>query len=1619
MREQPASSHGSFTSVSGESSTSGIFAGLQSRFISSVLLACGVPAISPKMDRVLLPILEILSFVLFVVFSFSGCGIGVLELPVDIIVVIVHPMEFVGDIATFSVVFLFAFVYIMAGVFLLLYIFLSDTISSDSFVVRMLVIHCRLTRTVLLLPLTSIMAEVLAADFFEEKTLEMHHIAGTTVLDFPMFIYLVFGVFGIVSVFLLSTVDALFLLDKFRSDDTTQISTGAPDGRFTFTFVVIRIAVTFAESLIPHSFKYAVFCVFHTLTIPYGILHTRFTPYNAKWVSYVTTILISISVGGGTASMFLVSTESYWSLFALISVPVFVVVSLILVSIRYYLLRKDAVSDSTRSDVGSIGRMLFVISGPFDIAVMFTTLGADKRMPKILSVLGNTSVTKSKELCHMMMGVALGDSGICASILSHVKSIRRKGWMHNEVALGFYRDKIIQLRSMGRNDGNTTIADVRVQRQLSTLRKKEEKLRQLNQYVIGTVISGMEEDGNAVYQAFQQAMSEISEHRTYCERHYALLMESYTTRNVLLRYAAFAATFMNDDELAQRCRKEANSIQRIKPSNMGYGSADGLDTASATSSTMSLGELGSDDDDAYNDDDAEIALPVSAGAMHGGEEDEDVMGSVGTALTNITGTVGSQRSSSRTLRNKMRVLRVWPAMCLQMGLYAFVVALVGVFVACFTLMLIMNGQFEKTSHNIDYLSEVRIEAVAAAHFLRKLQISSYDETDTPFEDERNTASFRERARHACDSLLEHAAVVYDNVPGIAGSWQSDLDLFEHRTDTNGTCWQEYTYQMEEYTLLDGLMTYGEKCLAVLEMNDTQYNDRVVGQRLEEDYAFLFVTLNEPPLYHGLEDVLREFMEEQDRYSDTMKFVFLGLPFSLLLFIPFFLVGYCWYAVTYAASFKGFELARKDHLTKLFRRFDGKLENLGNSRVQLPRFSTAQTFLTLVIVMILVSVAALSSYSLMGNIASTSFNTRNDEYDATCQMQVETRRLHLWAVELLYRDDTFFDVEEIEDGLEEDMHNLQHTFEALRFGEADTHLRGNDHVDYAHEFYYDAPCPSADRNASLEMHEYLRCQTLSRRVFMALESCDHLLKFVHELHAEIDAMGSSNRSVADLRASLHYRYIIELDNDEDDKGALQDMLVLLGEEIQVHFDDLVKLLNNVNILMLLVAMPVILVMTLLLLLSSSSKLSVDVRQTKELLVLLPHDVLMERTMYDYLRGRERLGILQKRRRSSDAKQIVDIFARAEYAIVWFDSAMAVMTYNDQAEDVLNLRVSSARSLIEIFDGDTVEDIREWMRKRYTDSYQPFKGEVTAIYGDSEFTVLLNIVRDETTFIAIIEDVEGAKKKKILEETEKRTKETVELLENILPKEIATQMQRGDRAIVASHKAVTAWFADICNFTGWSKDRRSDGIVGVLHKFFSLFDRIVKRNGMEKIKTIGDCYFAVCGAPVYRPKHVSIAMENAVEVWHAIREFNAENGTEFVMRMGLSSGPITSGVIGEWKWQYDVWGSTINTAARMEQACPTGKIMVSRASYESIYEDYAFIECEKEFQGLGFVKCYIHTPNQTDLDDGVQEEEGETERVIEEEAEAGGEEEEEQLAIEVMIEQHPKHSERVSVEDSTPN
>ena len=211
-------------------------------------------------------------------------------------------------------------------------------------------------------------------------------------------------------------------------------------------------------------------------------------------------------------------------------------------------------------------------------------------------------------------------------------------------------------------------------------------------------------------------------------------------------------------------------------------------------------------------------------------------------------------------------------------------------------------------------------------------------------------------------------------------------------------------------------------------------------------------------------------------------------------------------------------------------------------------------------------------------------------------------------------------------------------------------------------------------------------------------------------------------------------------------------------------------------------------------------------------------------------------------------------------------------------------------------------------------------------------------------------------KELVELEKEKSER--LLLNILPGAIAGRLKGGEKAIANGHAVVSVMFADLCGFTALSRKTTPADLVSMLNSIFTAFDLIVEKYGVEKIKTIGDCYMLVGGLPTNRDDHAEAVADAAMEMVAALEKINATNATELQMRVGIHTGPVVAGVIGKIKFTYDLWGDTVNIASRMESSGLPGRIHVSEQTAQALHgkfalEDRGFVECK----GLGQVQTYF--------------------------------------------------------------
>ena len=181
----------------------------------------------------------------------------------------------------------------------------------------------------------------------------------------------------------------------------------------------------------------------------------------------------------------------------------------------------------------------------------------------------------------------------------------------------------------------------------------------------------------------------------------------------------------------------------------------------------------------------------------------------------------------------------------------------------------------------------------------------------------------------------------------------------------------------------------------------------------------------------------------------------------------------------------------------------------------------------------------------------------------------------------------------------------------------------------------------------------------------------------------------------------------------------------------------------------------------------------------------------------------------------------------------------------------------------------------------------------------------------------------------------------LLLNILPRSIADRLKADSQTIADDFSAASILFADVVDFTPLSQRLPAAEVVGMLDRLFSHFDKLADRYGLEKIKTIGDCYMVAAGVPTPRPDHARAIALMAIDMRAAMQDADAVGDLGLEMRIGINSGPVVAGVIGRKRFLYDLWGDAVNTASRMESHGSPGRIQITRATYELLRDEF---ECE---------------------------------------------------------------------------
>ncbi len=195
----------------------------------------------------------------------------------------------------------------------------------------------------------------------------------------------------------------------------------------------------------------------------------------------------------------------------------------------------------------------------------------------------------------------------------------------------------------------------------------------------------------------------------------------------------------------------------------------------------------------------------------------------------------------------------------------------------------------------------------------------------------------------------------------------------------------------------------------------------------------------------------------------------------------------------------------------------------------------------------------------------------------------------------------------------------------------------------------------------------------------------------------------------------------------------------------------------------------------------------------------------------------------------------------------------------------------------------------------------------------------------------------------EQLEKEKAKTESLLLNILPSEIAIELKNSGWTKARGYASATVVFSDIIGFSSTARYLTPGKLVEELGLYFGAFDDIMEKYGMEKIKTIGDAYMFVGGIPTESNTHAHDAVRAALEMQKEVERIRSSGQISFpfTLRVGIHSGPIVAGVVGRKKFVYDVWGETVNIAARMEQKGEAGKVNISQSTFYLVQNDFTCI------------------------------------------------------------------------------
>jgi class 3 adenylate cyclase len=307
------------------------------------------------------------------------------------------------------------------------------------------------------------------------------------------------------------------------------------------------------------------------------------------------------------------------------------------------------------------------------------------------------------------------------------------------------------------------------------------------------------------------------------------------------------------------------------------------------------------------------------------------------------------------------------------------------------------------------------------------------------------------------------------------------------------------------------------------------------------------------------------------------------------------------------------------------------------------------------------------------------------------------------------------------------------------------------------------------------------------------------------------------------------------------------------------------------------------------------------------------------------------------------QISPLYAIGAEALGWFNVSNIILSFCFIGIWAYYLNIAITRAEIIL-----ARQTKELALAEQKAEQEKIKHELTLRERDNEIFRLRNIELKKS-YDEILEQ------KQVIEEERNKSRR---LLLNILPEETANELMNQGKATTRYYDSATVLFSDFVNFTGMAEKMKPEELVKEIDVYFQAFDQIIRRNNIEKIKTIGDAYMAVGGLPVANQSHATDVVKAAREMMEFANERLQQNPSAFHIRIGINTGPLIAGVVGNHKFQYDIWGDTVNVAARMEQNSESGQINISGNTFQLIGNQYNCLYRGKiEAKNKGRIEMYF--------------------------------------------------------------